>query len=388
MLNGIKVLDLTRVLAGPYATMLLADLGAEVTKVESPNGGDPTRDMGPPSLGGVSSYFLNLNRNKRSIVIDLKATSGRERFFELIPSADVVIENFRPGVANRLGIGPERLRLLNPQLVTCSISGFGSDGPYRDLPAYDLILQAMGGAMSVTGHPEGEPLRMGLPMGDLAGGLFAALAVCAAIVERAETRIGRHIDLSLLDAQVSLLSYMGSAYLHGGDVPGPVGSGHHTVVPYQAFATADDPIVVAVYDEHSWQPFCGAVGLPELIDRYPRNEDRRQNRDELVQILDERFRTQGSEAWLRALRSADVPAAPINSIADVMRDPQVRHRRMVQRTVRPHPEAGIYTVIGNPIHAEFPGQDPEPHVYHPAPQLGEHDQSPFSECKSCVAEEE
>lgn len=364
-LEGIRILDLTRVLAGPYGTMLLADMGAEVIKIEDP-GGDPIRAMGPPFVNGQSAYFLGINRNKRSIGIDLKQESGRELFYELAAVSDVVIENFRPGVMERLGIGPDRLREHNPRLVTCAISAFGSDGPYRDLPGFDLIIQAMSGGMSITGEPLGNPVRMGIPLGDLAGGLMGALAVCAALVRRATTGTGQHIDLSLLDAQVSLLTYVAQYHFADGRIPGPIGSGHQTLVPYQAFDTADVQIVVAPAVEHFWPPLCEAIERPDLIERWPTNADRRKEIETVVGEIQGTLRTKPSAYWLERLHAARVPAAPVNTVDRVLVDPQVRHREMVDETSRPHPIAGDYPVLGNPIKV---GADDE---FEPAPLLGEH----------------
>src|SRR5438067_5240363 len=237
-------------LAGPYGSMLLADMGAEVLKIEEPGAGDPMRAMGPPFLpGGESAYFLAINRNKKSLVLDLGKPAGRDVFLDLVAQADVVWENFRPGVMARLGLGYEALSRVNPRLVMCSLSAYGQDGPYRDWPAFDLALQAMGGAMSVTGAPGGSPMRMGLPMGDLSGGMFGAFAVAGALFQRARTGKGAHLDLALLDCQVSLLTYMAQYFWTDGRVPGPQGTGHASVVPYQALATSDGHLIVAVFAE-------------------------------------------------------------------------------------------------------------------------------------------
>ena len=269
LLEGVRVLDLSRMLAGPYGSMLLADLGAEVIKIEDPRGGDPMRAMGPPFLGPdrESAYFLSINRNKKSVALDLETSEGRDVLHDLCRVSDVVWENFRPGVMARLGCAPSTLRELNPRLVVCSISAFGQDGPYREWPAFDLALQAMGGAMSLTGEAGRAPARMGLPMGDLAGGMFGALAVASALFRRAQTGEGAHFDLSLLDCQVSLLTYIAQYFWADGRVPGRVGSGHASVVPYQAFPTRDGHVVVAVFAEKFWAGFCRAIERPELADR-------------------------------------------------------------------------------------------------------------------------
>ncbi len=358
-LEGVRVVDLTRMLAGPYATMLLADMGAEVIKVEDP-AGDPIRGMGPPfEADGGSAYFSAINRNKKSVVLDLRDEADRRRFFDLVRTADVVIDNFRAGVMARLGLTPQALREVRPDLVTCSMTAFGGDGPYRDLPAFDLILQAMGGGMSITGEPGGSPVRAGIPIGDLGGGVFAALAVCGALLRRARTGQGEHIDLSLLDVQVSLLTYVAQYFLTDGRIPVPIGSAHQSVVPYQAFATADGHLVVAVFVEGFWAPFCEVLGMPDLVARYPGNVERVRARAELVPLLAERFRTRTTDEWVRVLWAAGVPSGPVNTVDRVLADAQVRHRQMVVSD-------GERTLVGNPI------KNGDPDVFRPAPALGQH----------------
>jgi crotonobetainyl-CoA:carnitine CoA-transferase CaiB-like acyl-CoA transferase len=358
-LAGVRVLDLTRMLAGPYATMLLADLGAEVIKVEDP-AGDPIRRMGPPfEPDGRSPYFMAINRNKKSVVLDLRDERDRARFLELVKTADAVLDNFRAGVMERLGLSPERLREVRPDLVTCSMSAFGGDGPYRDLPAFDLILQAMGGGMSITGEPGGRPTRAGIPIGDLAGGVFAAFAVCAALVHRQRTGQGQHVDLSLLDVQVSLLTYVAQYHLTDGRVPQPIGSAHQSVVPYQAFRTADGYVVVAVFVDSFWAPLCRLLDLPELVDRYPDNVARVHGREELVSLLEARFAQRTTDEWVAELWRAGVPAGPVNTVDRVLSDPQVRHRGMVVSD-------GERTLLGNPV--KTGAQD----RFTPAPALGQH----------------
>ncbi|HMH50941.1 MAG TPA: CoA transferase [Candidatus Acidoferrum sp.] len=353
LLAGVRVLDLSRMLAGPYGSMLLADMGAEVIKVEEPGGGDPMRAMGPPFLpDGESAYFLAINRNKKSLAIDLASTEGRAVFHDLVGRADVVWENFRPGVMERLGCGYAELSALNPRLVMCSISAYGQEGPYREFPAFDLALQARGGGMSVTGEPGRAPARMGLPMGDLSGGLFGALAVCAALVRRGATGRGTHLDLSLLDCQVSLLSYMAQYFWTDGRIPGPMGSGHASVVPYQALATRDGHLIVAVFSEKFWGGFCRAAGRPEweTDPRFATNRDRVAHRGALESLIAARFAEDTTDAWLARLNGEGVPAAPINSIERVLDDPQVKHRQMVVRM--DHPRHGPLPTLGTPIKAD------------------------------------
>jgi CoA:oxalate CoA-transferase len=369
LLAGVRVLDLSRMLAGPYGSMLLADLGAEVIKIEDPQGGDPMRAMGPPFLGSdrESAYFLSINRNKKSVALDLERSEGREVFHDLCGMADVVWENFRPGVMARLGCAPETLRRRNPRLVVCSISAFGQDGPYREWPAFDLALQAMGGGMSLTGEAGGAPARMGLPMGDLAGGMFGALAVASALFRRAQTGEGAHFDLSLLDCQVSLLTYVAQYYWADGRVPGRVGSGHASVVPYQAFATRDGHVVVAVFAEKFWRGFCQAIGRPELAtdERFDSNPKRVERRGELVPMLEALFSTRTVAEWLERMQRQGVPAAPINTVDRVVNDPQVRLREMVVDLE--HPTLGTLKTLGTPI--RLPGAS-----FHaaPPPALGQH----------------
>ncbi len=358
-LRGLRVVDLTRMLAGPYATMLLADMGAEVIKVEEP-GGDPIRRMGPPlEPDGRSPYFMAVNRNKKSVTLDLRSAPDRERFLGLVRTADAVVDNFRAGVMERLDLTPARLRAARPDLVTCSLTAFGADGPYRDLPGFDLVLQAMGGGMSITGEPGRPPVRSGIPIGDLAGGLFVAMAVCAALLHRERTGEGQHIDLALLDVQVSLLTYVAQYYLTDGRVPGPIGSAHQSVVPYQAFVTADGSVVVAAFGEHFWAPVCRAMELEELVERYPDNAARHAHREEVIDRLQRRFLERGTDEWVAALWAAGVPGGPVNTVDRVLRDPQVRHRGMVVSD-------GERELLGNPVRTGSPDS------FTPAPALGEH----------------
>jgi crotonobetainyl-CoA:carnitine CoA-transferase CaiB-like acyl-CoA transferase len=350
LFHGIRVLDLSRMLAGPYGSLLLADMGAEVIKIEDPDGGDPMRVMGPPFLpDGESAYFLAVNRNKKSVVLDLTRDAGREVFHDLVRHADVVWENFRPGILERLGCDWPRLHAVNPRLVMCSISAYGQDGPYRDWPAFDLALQAMGGAMSITGEPGGKPVRMGLPMGDLAGGMFGAFAVAGALLRRERTGEGAHLDLSLLDCQVSLLTYMAQYFWADGRVPGPMGSGHASVVPYGAFATKDGHLIVAVFAEKFWEHFCVALGQPAWREdpRFTLNRDRVANRATLEEAVQAVLATRTTAEWLERLHRHGVPAAPIQRVDQVLADPQVSQRAMVLPMA--HPVHGTVPTLGTPI---------------------------------------
>ena len=319
-------------LAGPYGTLLLADLGAEVVKIEEPDGGDPIRSMGPHFVPHtsppLSAYFLAVNRGKKSVVLDLRTPDGRAAFHDLVRAADVVVENFRPSVPVRLGCDWPTLSAVNPRLVLCSISAFGHTGPDRERPAFDLSLQARGGAMSLTGEPDGAPVRMGIPMGDLAGGMFGATAVAAALYARERTGQGRWIDLALIDCQVALLTYMAQFFLTAGDLLGPQGSGHRNVVPYRAFRAADGWLVVAVFQEKFWTGLCRALDRPDLAEnpRFASNDLRREARAELEPLLEGIFVTRPAARWLDALEREAVPSAPVQSIEQVLLDPQVRLR--------------------------------------------------------------
>ena len=371
-LTGVRILDLTRMLAGPFGTQILADMGADVIKIEDPEGGDPIREMGPPWLRGpddeaASPYFLEINRNKKSVTLDPKSTDDRERFLHLVATADAVVDNFRPGVMARLGLDPPSLRRVKKDIITCSISAFGNTGPYRDLPAFDLILQAMGGGMSITGPLQGDPVRMGIPIGDLAGGMYLAIAVNGALFRRERTSEGQHVDLGLLDLQVSLLTYLAAYHWADGRVPGTSGTGHQTVVPYDMFEAGEGTrLVVAVFTDRFWPSFCEALELPELASAYRTNAERLAARDEVLSRLQARLSQRPAGHWLKALWERGVPAGPVNSIAEVLQDPQVEARGMVATTSSAHAAAGTYRCLGSPIDVG------EGHAYRPAPLLGEH----------------
>jgi len=366
---GVRVLDLSHMLAGPYGSMLLADMGAEVIKIEDPDGGDPMRVMGPPFLAdGESAYFLAINRSKKSVALDLTRDAGREVFYDLVRRADVVWENFRPGVMERLGCAYSKLWSLNQRVILCSISAYGQEGPYRDWPAFDLALQAMAGAMSITGEPGRAPVRMGLPMGDLTGGIFGAFAVAGALFRRERTGEGAHLDLSLLDCQVSLLTYIAQYFWTNGRVPGPLGSSHASVVPYQALATRDGHLVVAVFAEKFWSGFCRVVEHPEWERdlRFGTNRDRVANRGVLVPLIEAAFRRRTTDDWLARLGAEGVPGAPIRSVDRVLVDPQVRQRGMVLETA--HPVHGKLPALGTPVKVDGAmGLETAP-----PPTLGEH----------------
>ena len=366
LLQGVRILDLSRMLAGPYGSMLLGDLGAEVIKIEEP-AGDFTRTPAQYHMGGIGAYFLAINRNKKSIVLDLTTPQGREVFHDLVKISDAVYDNLRPLVLKKIGADYETLKSINPRIISYSVSGFGQDGPDRDLPAYDLTIQARGGAMGITGERDGAPVRMGLPMGDLAGGMFAAYGIVAALFDRERTGQGRRLDISLLDCQVSLLTYMATYHYIGGLIPKPQGASHEVLVPYQSFKTKDLYLVVACPTEKFWQSLCRALGREDLIS-HPHFKDALQrivHRQELYQILQEIFLSRTVDEWMEALRREDVPSAPVNTLDRVMADAQLVHRRMVVEV--DHPVSGSFKSAGNPVKAS----DAEEIFHHP-PALGEH----------------
>lgn len=374
-LEGIKVLDLSRALAGPYCTMMLADMGAEVIKVEMPGRGDDSRSWGPPFLKGESAYFMSVNRNKKSMTLNLKSKKSTEIIHRLIKESDVLVENFRPGAMERLGLDYEGVKEMNPRLIYCSISGFGQDGPYRMLPGMDQVLQGMGGLMSMTGEPGGSPVKVGVAIADITGGMFAAYGIVVALYNRMKTGRGQLVDTSLLDAQVALLTYRAGAYFTSGEIPQPVGSGHPVIVPYQAFKAKDVYINIAIANEQLWEKFCKAVGLEYLIDdpRFATNAKRVENRKEIVKIISELFATKDGEEWLKIISDAGIPCGPIYTVDKVFSDPQVLHREMLKEI--DHPVAGRIKVTGVPVKlSDTPGG-----VKTAPPVLGEHTQEILSE---------
>ncbi|MDJ0878743.1 MAG: CoA transferase [Halieaceae bacterium] len=369
-LSHIKVLDLSRILAGPWATQTLADLGADVLKVESPEG-DDTRRWGPPWLEGSeeSAYFLCANRGKRSVCIDFRSPEGQQRVRELASSADVLVENFKLGGLAKYGLDYESLAADNPRLVYCSITGFGQTGPYAARPGYDFLIQAMGGLMSVTGAAGGEPQKVGVALSDIMTGLYASIGILAALSEREQSGKGQHVDLALLDVTAATLANQASNFLVGGQVPTRLGNAHPNIVPYQAFATADGHCIVAVGNDRQFGSFVTELGLAELADdpRFASNQGRVENRETLVSLLEERMLTRNRDAWLAAFEAAGVPAGPINNVDEVFADPQVLARGM--RVKLPHPDNPDLEVAGNPIKLS---RTPVEYL-RPPPKLGEHD---------------
>src|SRR5437868_183368 len=323
-LAGLKVVELARILAGPWAGQLLADLGAEVIKVERPGAGDDTRAWGPPFAGPLSAYFLSCNRNKRDIALDLANPEGLRLFHELVRRSDVLLENFRAASADRLGVSPEKLLAVNPRLVICSISGFGRTGPLRDLPGYDFAVQALSGLMSITGPVEGPPCKVGVAVTDVLTGLYAAVAVLSCLHARQASGHGYAIDLALLDCAVASQVNLVQAYLSSGEVPKRQGNAHLQIVPYQAFQTADDWLILAVGNDGQWQRFCKAVGRGEWANdaRFATNTARVQNRLALVPLVEELIRTQRAQVWQQKLQAAEVPHAPVLNYAELFAQPQ------------------------------------------------------------------
>lgn len=374
-LAGVRVLDLTRVVAGPYCSMFLGDLGAEVVKVEQPGAGDDTRGWGPPFAGGESAYYLCINRNKQSLTLDLKSKRAVEVLRELAKVADVIIENFRPGTMERLGLGEKELRELNPRLIYASLTGFGADGPMSDWPGYDLIVQAWGGLMSITGTPDGEPVKVGVAIIDLVAGLMLGKAITAALFAREKIGVGQRIDTSLLEAEVASLINVGSNYLVGGRIPARWGNAHPNIVPYQNFKTSDGYLVIGVASEVIWKRFCQAIGRNDLTGdlRFANNSKRVENRAELITLLSEMFLQRNNEIWFKLLTAAEVPCAPVQSIDQVFQAPQVLHRDMLMEVE--HPTAGKVRMAGIPVKFSVTPAS----VRMPPPLLGEHNSAVLKE---------
>lgn len=364
-LEGLRVLDLTRVLAGPYATMVLADLGADVIKIERPGAGDDSRHFGP-YLNGESAYFMSLNRNKRSMTLDLKSPHGKQIIRELAAQVDVVIENFRPGTLEKLELGYETLRAINPRLIYAAASGFGRTGPYSRRPAYDGVVQAMGGVMSITG--DGKPTRVGTSIGDIVAGIFTVIGILSALTARERTGQGQLVDVAMLDCQVAILENAIARYGVTGEIPQPIGSRHPSVVPLEPFETQDGELMVAVGNDAVWGRLCEALGRPDLAEdpRFITNPERLAHYAELRPLLADLFLTRTNDEWQVRLDAAGVPASPINNVPQVMEHPQVLAREMLVKLT--HPVAGELTMAGIPIKlSETPGA-----MRMPAPILGQH----------------
>lgn len=371
-LDDLRVLDVSQILAGPFCTMLLADLGAEVIKIEPPKTGDRARDIGPSAGSDKargSAYFVSVNRGKKSVALDIRTPEGKTILLGLVENADIFVENFKPGTMERLGLGAGVLMERNPRLIHASISGFGQTGPYAHRPALDIIAQALGGMMSVTGSPGGPPVRPGVSQGDSVAGMFAAVAILSAVHQRERTGRGQVIDMSMLDGQITLLENAFARYFATGRVPSPMGTRHPALTPFQAFATFDGHIAVALLHDNaeSWRRFAEIVGVPELgsDERFIRGDSRTERADELIPILGREFLRKPSAEWLQSLTDAGIACAPVQSIDQVARDPQVQHRGMLREI--PHGD-GTFTVANTP----FRICDAHTGPAGPSPLLGEH----------------
>lgn len=373
-LEGVRVVDLTQFLAGPFCTMLLGDMGAEVVKIENPRVGDPTRTHGA-MVGGESSYFLSINRNKRSMALDLKAETGKAVLRRLIERGDILVENFRPGVLERLGFGWDCLRELNPRLIYCAISGFGDTGPYSQRPAYDQIVQGMSGLMAITGTRESGPFRLGLAIGDITGALFGTLGILLALFDRERTGEGQRVSTSLLEAVVGILSFQAQNFFVTGQPLPPAGNDHPVIAPCGVFKTRDGLINICVGSEEMWGRLCSALGLEHLRDdpRFSENSRRMANRDELRELLNEALSTKASQGTIEELNRAGVTCGPIYRIDEVFSDRHVLERRMVEEFL--HPTAGRLKTVGFPL--KFSGL--EGRVRRPPPTLGQHTEEVLGE---------
>ncbi len=393
-LGHLRVLDLTRVLAGPWCTQLLADLGADVIKIERPGSGDDTRGWGPPYLKDAqgrdtteAAYYLSANRGKRSVTIDISKPEGQRLVRELAKKSDIVVENYRVGQLAKYGLDYASLAGLNPKLIYCSITGFGQTGPYRERAGYDFIIQGMGGFMSITGErddlPGGGPQKAGVAVSDLMTGMYAAVAILAALAHRDVTGAGQHLDLALFDVMVAMLANMNMNYLVSGTAPGRAGNAHQNIVPYQVFAAADGHVIIAVGNDGQYAKFCEIAGRPDLATdpRFAKNADRVRNRAVLVPILEEIVRARPVAFWTERLEQAGVPCGPINSIAQALADPQIVARGL--RIDLPHPLAGRVPLVGSPIKmsATPPAYDRAP------PLLGEHTDEVLRELVGCSDQE-
>ncbi|MBZ4653497.1 MAG: carnitine dehydratase [Peptococcaceae bacterium] len=366
-LAGVKVLDMTRVLAGPFATMMLADFGAEVIKIERPEVGDDSREFGP-FVDGFSAYFASLNRGKQSLTLELKTPEGKAVFLDLVKKVDVLVENFRPGTMEKLGLGYEELKKVNPRLIYAASSGFGRTGPYAHKAAYDMIVQGMGGIMSITGEPGRPPVRVGASIGDITAGLFTAYGIMTALYHREKTGLGQLVDVAMLDCQVAILENAIARYAVTGKAPEPLGTRHPSITPFQAYKTQDDWIIVAVGNDQLWAKFCKVIGREELIDdsRFITNAKRTEHVEELGNILEEIFKTKSFAQWMKELDAAGIPCGPINTVDKLFNHPQINSREMLVKVKIPQDKEIV--APGVPVKlSETPGG-----VQGPAPALGEH----------------
>src|SRR5699024_10488413 len=346
-LDGVKVVDLTRILSGPFCTMTMADLGAEVFKIETPHG-DDTRQWGPPFIENESAYYLSVNRNKKSMVLNLKEEKGREILYKLVKEADVVVENFRPGTIKRLGADYETLKSINPKIILASISGFGQTGSYSQKPGYDVLAQGMGGLMSVTGEPNRPPVKAGFSIADIGTGMWAIIGILSALRERDISGEGQWVDASLLDTIVSWQTYVAGNFFATGEDPKPLGGAHPNIVPYQVFAAADGHFILAVGNDNLWKAFVDAMDEEVLRDeKYATNPERVGLRDELIAILDDLFMKKTVNEWVELFEKVKIPVGPVNKFSDVLKDEHIKHREMVVE--REHPVVGNLTMLRIPV---------------------------------------
>ncbi|MED4582783.1 CaiB/BaiF CoA-transferase family protein [Brevibacillus choshinensis] len=374
-LDGIRVLDLSRTLAGPFCTMLLGDMGADIIKVEQPEQGDETRRFTPPTWDGISSYYLASNRNKRSITVDLKSEEGKEIIYSLAKTADVLVENFRTGTLDQLRLGYEQLKEMNPRLIYCSVSGFGRTGPEKNRAGYDLLLQGYGGLMSITGENGGSPVKVGTSIVDMNAGMFAIYGILSAMIAREKTGKGQFIDVSLLDGQVVLLNYLATSYFATGNPAGRLGTAHPSIVPYQAFAAKDGEIILAIANNRLWEKACQALRWEDLREdpRFCTNDERVANRELLIRIIQERVSTMDRQEIVEKLDGVGVPCGPIHTIDQVLNHPQVLAREMVLEVE--HPVVKSLKMPGFPVKlSDTPAQ-----VRRHPPLLGEHTDEVLSE---------
>jgi crotonobetainyl-CoA:carnitine CoA-transferase CaiB-like acyl-CoA transferase len=380
-LSDIRIIELGQIIAGTYGGQILSDMGAQVIKVESPKG-DLGRNPSVAPYKGESGLFLTFNRNKKSMVIDLKNPQGRQLFLDLVKESDVVVDNFRSGVMKRLGIDYPELQKVNPRIIHCSITGFGSEGEYKDYPALDIIIQAISGHMAITGEKGRPPARLGIPLADLSGGLFSSQGILAALYEREKTGKGQHIELAMFDAMLSLLTYLGTMWLNNEELPSPPGSSHEYTVPWQAFQTKDSYVVVAAREEVHWKSFCRALGLEEISTdpRFANNFLRVENRQILVPILEEKMLEEETHHWMEIFRREDVPASPVNHFDTAFAEPPVLQNQAVVEY--DHPKVGKVRFPAYPVKM---GNGAEM-ISTPAPDLGEHTQEVLKDILLCSAE--
>jgi crotonobetainyl-CoA:carnitine CoA-transferase CaiB-like acyl-CoA transferase len=364
-LDGITVLDLTRVLSGPYCTMLLGDMGARVIKIEQPRTGDDTRHWGPPFVAGESTYFLSINRNKESVTLDFKTPEVRQILQTLLDRCDVVVENFRPGTMARLGLDYETIAPAHPRIIYCSIAGFGQTGPRRQEPGYDAVMQAEGGLMSITGAASGPPYRLGVAIADIVTGMFAAQGIAFALFARERTGRGQHVDIAMLDSVAALLSYQAAIYFATGAAPGRMGNRHPTIVPYETFAASDGEFVLAIGNDQQWRTFCGVAGI-EPAERFATNRQRVTQYAELKPMLEEQLRTRSRQYWIDRLKAAGVPCGSVRDLHEVFTDPQLAARDMV--ATLDHATIGALRLLGVPVKlSDTPGG-----IRSAPPTLGQH----------------